>query len=331
MIESIRKKLADGKDMNQEDVIFFLEAAISGSISDSNKIEVLTLQNEKGISSDELLFSVLHLRKRTEEMDSLDICGTGGSGLPRMNTSTLAAFVLASMGIKVAKNGNRAATGRFGSFDLLESLGINIDLSQEQSEKVFQECGLSFFFAPNIYPEIGTFSTIRKALGVPTMFNLLGPLLSPLNPKRQIIGTSNSRNALLLAETAKKLGKKEFFIVVGEKGLDEVTLTGETKIWDRNGAGRSLFPKDFGLDPVDFTNISGGDSVKNTSIALQFLSGENVCSARASFVHMNVALALRLVGIQEDLKKGVEMSKDTVSQKKAQEMLETVKQLSHSV
>jgi anthranilate phosphoribosyltransferase len=331
MIEILRRKLGNGEDMNAEEMAYFLRSAISGELTEANKIEVLTLQCNKGISPDELAFAVQFLQKKQEPTNAVDLCGTGGSGLPRINTSTLAAFVIASLGVSLAKHGNRAASGRFGSFDLLERLGITIDLSPEQSKQIFEECGLAFFFAPKCYPEMGAFSTARKCMKKPTMFNLLGPLLSPLNPKRQIIGTSNKKNVQLLSQASGKLGREKLFVVCGSDGLDEVTLTGETYIYDAHGNESVLTPEDFGFSSVPFENIAGGDAETNVRIAEDFLLGKINDSPHANLIHMNVALGLRLAEIEEDLTKGVEMSKAAVAKGKAKEKLEEVIRYSSTV
>lgn len=321
-IEDIRKKLADGKNMNAEDMAFFLGGAIHGMLTEANKIEVLTLQKNKGITAEELALAVQFLHKKTSFTSAIDVCGTGGSGLPRINTSTLSAFVLAALGVPVAKHGNRASSGRFGSFDLLEKIGIAIDLSPEESEKVLKKCGLGFFFAPKCFPEMGAFGLVRKAMGKPTMFNLLGPLLSPLNPRKQIIGTSPPENAKLLLAAAKKMGKEEVKVVVGDGGLDEVVTTGKTRVWSFDGES-ILSPADFGVPQVSFDDISGGTPEKNIRIAEEFLRGK-LNSPHADLVHVNVAIALQLVGKEMDLKKGVEMSKEAIFSGKVQKKWEEV-------
>lgn len=316
--------------MNAEEMAYFLCSAISGELTEANKIEILTLQCNKGITASELVFAVQYLQKEKTPTDAIDICGTGGSGLPRINTSTLAAFVLASLGVRIAKHGNRAASGRFGSFDLLEKLDIAIDLSPEQSRRVFEQCGLAFFFAPKCYPEMGAFATARKCMKKPTMFNLLGPLLSPMNPKRQVIGTSNKKNVQLISEASQKLGREKVLVVTGLDGLDEVTMTGETCIYDTNGNEWIVKPEDFGLHSVSFDEISGGSPEKNIRITEDFLAGKINDSPHANLVHINVALGLHLSGIEEDLKKGVKISQSAVAEGKAKEMFETVVQLSQS-
>lgn len=328
-IENMRRKLANGKNMNATDMAFFLGKAIDGTLNESNKIEVLTLQNNKGIAAEEIAHAVDYLQKGAAPSTAIDVCGTGGSGLSRINTSTLSAFVLAALGVPVAKHGNRASSGRFGSFDLLEKIGITIDLSPEKSEEVYKKCGLGFFFAPKCFPQMGAFGLVRKAMGKPTMFNLLGPLLSPLNPAKQIIGTSTPKNAKLLIEAAKKMGKKEVKVVVGEGGLDEVVTTGKTHIWSFEGES-VLSPKDFGVSQVSFDDIAGGDPEKNIRIAEEFLGGK-LNSPHADLIHVNVALALQLVEKEIDLKKGVEMSKEAVASGKVKEKWEEVQALTRSI
>ena len=303
--------------MTPEEMHFFLHGACSGGMSEANKIEILTLQNTKGISADEIAAAVSFLQRKNLQENAIDVCGTGGSGLPRINTSTLSAFVLAALGIPVAKHGNRASSGRFGSFDLLEQIGIIIDLTPEQSKEVYKKCGLGFFFAPKCFPEMAAFGLVRKAMRKPTMFNLLGPLLSPLNPHKQVIGTSTSENAKLLVEAARKMGKEEVRVVVGDGGLDEVVTTGETRVWSFEKE-YVLTPEDFGVRRVSFADIAGGTPKDNVRIATEFLCGA-AHSPHADLVHVNVALALQLAGKEHNLKQGVIMSRDAVESGKVKE------------
>ncbi len=325
MIDTIKNHLADGKNMTADEMQYFLEAAIAKELTEAKKIEVLSLMNSKGVTGEELAFAVQTLSNNPEATDCIDVCGTGGSGLARINTSTLAAFVLAALEVKIAKHGNRAASGRCGSFDLLEKLGVKIDLTCEQSQQIFKEIGLAFFFAPQCYPQMGAFGLVRKAMGVPTMFNLLGPLLSPLNPKRQLIGTANHNNAQLILEACRSIGKEQVYVVVGHGGLDEVSLAGPSTVYSLDAEPFEITPESFGVAPVDYEDLSGGDVEDNALIARNILSGSESDSPRTQLICANAALALKLVGAETDLQTGMQKAQQAIRDGKVMAMLEKVK------
>ncbi len=293
-------------------LIPFLNKSIAGELS--AEIQMEFLGKTLDITPQELASVVRFLQRQMTGKpnlpDAIDICGTGGSGLPRINTSTIAAVILARLGVSVAKHGNKAASGRFGSFDLLESLGVNFGGTIVEIEKKYKNERLAFLFAPTFHPVMRHFADARKQLGKPTFFNLLGPLLNPAFPKRQIIGTPFKDKSRLIAETCRLLGKEMVLVVSGEDGLDEVTLTGRTFVTELSH-GRiksySLLPKDFGIPLAKFSEIQGGDATVNTAIAQDILNG--TCTTRhRDLVLVNVALALQLVGRVKTLKEGYRMA-----------------------
>ena len=295
------------------DTITFLKKSISGLLPLKQQMGFLSQKNF--LSPEELKQVVLFMKSNCENTleikDAIDVCGTGGSGLNRINTSTIAAFILASMGVKVAKHGNRAASGRFGSFDLLESLEVGFDVDK----RIIDRTNLMFLFAPSFFPVMKYFVDVRKAIKKPTFFNILGPLLNPLNVSSQIIGTAFKDKMSLILETCKLLGKKNIFVVCGNDGLDEVTLTGETYVHElKNGEIHecTIVPEDFGVKRCDFKEIKGGDADFNKNIALEILKGE--CETRhQDLVLINVALALKLAGKEMDLKKAYQLVKQHLS------------------
>lgn len=292
MLADIRKTLLKKHDLSREQMAFFLQSSFSGELSDAEKREILELQNTKGVSADEVCFAAQILGNFSETFPAIDVCGTGGSGLPRINASTLSAFVLAALGIPVAKHGNRASSGRFGSFDLLEALSIPINLSPEQSRKCVETTGIGFFFAPRCYPNMAAFGAVRKEMGVPTMFNLLGPVLSPLNPEAQLIGVSNKEYISLLLKACTGMGRKKVMVVHGSDGLDEVTVTGATHIVSSQNGESIITPEMFGLSSVSFSEIQGGGREENLAFAREFLFEKQVNSSRAHLVLVNTAVAL---------------------------------------
>ncbi len=281
-------------------IIEFLENSVGGKVSVDEQVMFLENFTPNKIMAEDVKFFVeFMMEKMTAKLnmpDAIDVCGTGGSGLPRINTSTIVAFLLARQGLGVAKHGNKAASGRFGSFDLLEKLGINFEKTPEELEKDYRENHLAFIFARNFHPAMKFFAEARVKIGKPTIFNILGPLLNPANPKRQIIGTSFANQMRLIAEACEALGKERVMVVRGEDGLDEVTLCGKTKIVELNNGEISEYeiePEDFGIKRATFDEISGGDAEKNTKIAKDILDGK--CESRhTDLVKINMQLALKL-------------------------------------
>ena len=319
------------------DINYFLKESLKGGIAVENQVEFLKFVEQRGLNPEELEFCIRFLYDRMPETlnlpDAIDICGTGGSMMQRINTSTISSFVLAALDVKISKHGNNASSGRFGSFDLLEKLGLNIELDKRKLEKIFAKTNLAFIYARMFHPVIKHFTEARKTFGKPTFFNLIGPLLSPSKVKRQIIGTTFKDKMKLIAETCRGLLKEQVFVVCGDDGLDEVTLSGNTHVVElKNGIidEHVLSPEDFDIDGCDFSEIEGGDADFNEQIALDILNGK--CKSRhADLVFVNCALALKLYGKVDDLKEGYEMAKTVCDKGKAYEKLLEYKNLSNSL
>lgn len=306
----------------KKEILEFLNNSVEGKLSVNEQVKFLAEFTPEKVTAEQLkIFAEFMLSKMTAKLKmpgAIDICGTGGSGLDRINTSTIAAFILAELGVGVAKHGNKAASGRCGSFDLLEALGIEINKSPDELERLYAKKGLAFIFARNFHPLFKYFAEARKAFGKPTILNLLGPLLNPANTKMQIIGTSFKNQMSLIAKAAQLLGKKKVLVIRGEDGLDEVTLTGTTEIVElKNGKINEykIGPEDFGLKAVKFSDISGGNLESNKKIALDILEGRRDDSL-SNLVYVNCALALKMVGKVESLKEGYLLAKSVVGKGK---------------
>jgi len=282
-------------------IVEFLENSVAGKMGVIEQVEFLERFTPEKVSAEDIKtfvnFMTGRMTAKLNMPNAIDVCGTGGSGLPRINTSTISAFLLAKQGVGVAKHGNRSASGRFGSFDLLEKMGINFEKTPEELEKDYRENNLAFIFARNFHPAMKFFAEARTKIGKPTIFNILGPLLNPADPKRQIIGTSFENQMRLIAKACKVLGKEKVYVVRGEDGLDEVTLCGKTKIVELNKGEikeYELEPADFEMERATFEEIRGGDAEMNTRIAKEILEGK--CKSRhADLVKINMQLALKLV------------------------------------
>lgn len=256
---------------------------------------------------------------------AIDVCGTGGSGLSTLNTSTLSALVVAGVGVKVAKHGNNAASGKFGSFDLLGALDVPINLSAQELQLRYNEYNLAFLYAKSFHPVMRFFAPVRAGLGRPTFFNILGPLLSPVRAQKQLVGTPKVEYARLIAEVAKLLGKERVIVAVGSDGLDEVTLSGPTTIVELKDGKIDEYeinPADFGVEPVtSFDEVASAEPKDNINTAKAILEGhEN--SRKTDLVLVNAAMALKLAGKSEDLAECYKLAKESLQSGKAKTVLE---------
>jgi anthranilate phosphoribosyltransferase len=235
--------------------------------------------------------------------DAVDTCGTGGDGLGTFNLSTSAALVAAAAGVKIVKHGNRAASSKCGSADLLEAAGVRLQLSPAEARAVFEECGFVFLFAPAFHPALGPIAAVRRALGIRTIFNFLGPLCNPGRVRRQLLGVSDRERLADYARVLEALGCEHGAVVHGAGGADELTLDGPNLlIWigreggvPRGGAS-SLPAQEFGLKPAPVSALAGGDAARNLDLLGRVLDGEAGPLRDAVLLNATVAIFLADVG-----------------------------------
>lgn len=332
MYRQIINALKRGGDLSQRELVFFVEALLTVE----EQKQVLAGLEDKGVTPVELVFLARHLRQQASLgiicPGALDICGTGGSGLPRLNTSTLSAWLLAALGVPIAKHGNKAGSGRFGSFDLLAGLDINIEPSLERMSYVYWREQLLFMYARQFYPIMKKFAAARAELGRPSVFNLLGPLLSPADPEIQLIGVSDRSKMELLARAAQLLGRKRTLVVRGEDGLDEVTLTGPTEVVEAHrGRIKRYFirPADFGVAPARAQDILVGATEKNINLATTILRGR-AQSRHRDLVLVNAALALYLAGRAGNYRQGYKQAAAALAQGLAYKKFESYRRIVNS-
>ncbi|MCB0534592.1 MAG: anthranilate phosphoribosyltransferase [Saprospiraceae bacterium] len=248
------------------------------------------------------------------ENQAVDICGTGGSGLPRINTSTLTSLLLAHCGLPIVKHGNRAAAGRFGSFDLLEALGVPIRREAVNAEKTLAENKLAFLFAPDFYPVFRHFAPTRARIGVPTVFNVMGPLLNPLQPKRQFIGTAFAELMPVLFETSIALGREHLLVARSHDGLDEISVSTSTRILEFHEGKRreyEITPQDFGLKTISFEAVSSANPAQSLAIAQAMLAGVpstehyKLVAANAAFIFTRFVKEMPLQGAYRKMEKHI--------------------------
>ncbi len=317
MFNKYLKKVVGGEYLNTEEAHHSAQLLLHDSIADVKAAAFLSAMRTRKESAGELFGFVQALYEEAVTLDTgmalIDTCGTGGDGLNTFNISTATALVVASCGIPVAKHGNSAVTGKVGSADVLEALGVNIRLQPDEAQRLLDKTGISFFFAPYYHPVLKEVGPLRRALGVATIFNFLGPLLNPCRPVYQVIGIYDQALQETVAQTLMKLGRKRALVVHGENGMDEISPIGPTRIYEINNEqidSYQLHASSLGISPFDLADIQGGDLDLNTRIVREVLEGKPGPQREA--VVLNTAAALMTGGKAEDLKEGMQMAAEAI-------------------
>jgi anthranilate phosphoribosyltransferase len=309
-LKSIIGKVATGATLSREEAASTFDSMMSGEATPSQMGGLLMALRVRGETVDEITGAVSAMRAKMLRVeappDAIDIVGTGGDGSGSVNVSTCAAFIVAGVGIPVAKHGNRALSSRSGAADVLGSLGVKIDIKPEQVGRCVREAGIGFMFAPSHHPAMKNVGPTRVELATRTIFNLLGPLSNPAGVKRQMVGVFSRQWVQPLAQVLKNLGAEKIWVVHGSDGLDEITLTGPTFVAAlENGNIRTfeVAPEEAGLACVGGEALKGGDADAN-AIALQsVLDGKP--SPYRDVALLNAAAALVVSGRAKSLKEGV--------------------------
>jgi anthranilate phosphoribosyltransferase len=316
-----------------------LEAAFreiaAGAASEVQIAALLVALRTKGETPGEIVAAARALRAAGRSAPcldprTLDTCGTGGDGAETFNISTTAAFVVAGAGVPVAKHGNRAASSRAGSIDVLEALGVAVDLPVEASARILEEVGIAPFFAVRAHPAMRHVAPVRRALGVRTLMNCMGPLLNPLGVRLQLVGVYARSLVEPLAEALAGLGALRALVVHGSDGLDEVTTAGPTfAAWLEGGRVRRLEidPRSLGLPVPPSGALSGGDAGRNAEILRAVLGGER--GPRRDITLLNAAAALWVAGAAPDLAQGLALAAQSLDGGAARAKLEALVQASH--
>lgn len=312
-------RLVRREDLSREEAEQLLESLLDAEATDAQIAAALVALAAKGETVEELTGMASGLRARAVRVNArhpcfIDTAGTGSSRAKTFNISTAAAFVIAGAGLPVAKHGNRAASSKSGSADLLTALGVNVSAIPSVSEDALNEIGMCFMFAPLYHGATARVAGIRRQLGIHTTFNLLGPLSNPAGAPRQIIGVFRHDLAEKLASVLAALGTEHAWVVHGEDGLDEITLAGKTHVAEaRHGEVRTfeIAPQDFGLEVRDLDHLRGGDTEANAAIVRAVLEGRRDDEARA-LVIMTAAAALLLGGVVADLREGATRAAEAI-------------------
>jgi anthranilate phosphoribosyltransferase len=306
-MQTIINKLYDQISLTQDESQQLFDNIIRGELDPILMAAVLTALKIKGETPDEIAGAAKALLANAKpfprpDYDFADIVGTGGDGANTINISTTAAFVAAACGVKVAKHGNRGVSSKSGSSDLLDSFGINLAMSAEETRSALDELGVAFLFAPQYHGGVRHAMPVRQTMKTRTIFNILGPLINPARPNIELMGVYSKNLVRPIAETMLQMGLKRAAVVHGS-GLDEVAIHGETTVAEiKNGhiIEYTLTPEDFGLKTYPLVAIKGGEPEENRDIITDILTGKG-SDAQMAAVAVNVALLLRLFG-QEDLK-----------------------------
>jgi anthranilate phosphoribosyltransferase len=296
----------------------------------------LTAMRLKGETIDEITACAMVMRdkctKISPKTDVLDIVGTGGDEASTFNISTIASFVISAGGVPVAKHGNRSVSSKCGSADLLETLGIKIDLTAEQSAKILDEIGMCFMFAPTYHASMKYAAPVRRELGIRTIFNILGPLANPAGANMQLLGVYDENLVEPLASVLANLGVKRAMVVHGHDGLDEITLSSTTTICEvADGKLNSFFitPEQLGFKRCQLSDLVGGSPTENAQIALDILNGEK--GPKRDVVVLNSAFCLYMSHNNITLRECVKMAEEIIDTKKAKQQLEKFIALSNKV
>jgi len=314
LVEQLQK-LMHGGDLSQAECVAALEAILT-TASPEQAAAFLVLLHTKGETPAEILGFVTAMRAKMNAVDlpypAIDIVGTGGDNANTVNISTMAALVVASCGVKVAKHGNRSVSSKCGSADILEQLGVKIDLSGDQVKACIDAVNIGFFYAQKFHPAMKKIAVIRKALGVRTTFNILGPLLNPAKVQYYLAGVYSARYLHLYADVLQQLGVKRAMVVNG-CGLDELSCLGPTNVIDvteDSKRGLVIDPKDYGFQYCDLKALQGGDPELNQQRLLAVFQGEK--GPIADTVSLNAGVALAIIGHVNSIHEGVDLAQQKI-------------------
>jgi anthranilate phosphoribosyltransferase len=322
-------RLIDKKDLNREEAKDLLGILIDEAV-DEDITRVLKAFAEKGETVEEIAGFAEGMRELMLTVNSpqggVDIVGTGGDGSNSFNISTVSAIVAAACGLDVIKHGNRAASSKCGSADVLEELGVNINLTPEQAEAVLKKVGMVFLFAPAFHPAMKKVGPIRRELKTRTIFNYLGPFLNPGKVKKMLLGVTDLKLSEKFLEIAKQLDFEHLIIVTSQDGLDEISIADKTTAFElKNGKVHKFIidPEKLGFKKYSKDDLVGGEPKVNAQIAKDILSGEEV-GAKKDAVILNSAYALLITGKVKDVKEGIDMARESINSGKSFSILKAL-------
>jgi len=331
-IKNAIKKVTGFENLAEEETRAVFEHIMSGEVTPAQIGAFLTGLRMKGETVEEITGAAMVMREKALKINVkkdppdepiLDTCGTGGTGKGTFNISTTVAFVVAGCGVKVAKHGNRGASSRCGSADVLEALGVRIEVPVEVTEKCINGINIGFLFAPLFHKAMKYAVGPRKEIGIRTIFNLIGPLSNPASATCQVMGVFDESLTQKMAEVLGRLGVSRAYVVYGMDRFDEVTISGRTKVSELRGGGvRSYFvtPETFGVKEAGRDDIKGGSVEENAAVIKSVLSGEQ--GPALDIVLVNASVALMAAGRVSDFTEGVRAARESIDSGKAREKLD---------
>jgi anthranilate phosphoribosyltransferase len=336
MIKEALSKIVSGKDLSMAEARGVMTEIMKGEATQAQIGSFLTALRMKGETADEIAGCAQAMREnaiavKPKRNQLVDTCGTGGDGSGTFNISTTVAFVAAGAGLTVAKHGNRSVSSRCGSADLLQVLGVNLELSPEQVSRCIDEVGIGFLFAPKLHPAMKHALGPRQEIGLRTIFNILGPLCNPAQARRQLLGVYDSALTELMAEVLRALGSEHAFVVYGADGLDELSITGRNKVshlYNSHIESYYLTPEELGLPRAKLSDIAGGTREDNARTTKDILEGKR--GPKRDIVLLNAAAVLIAGGKASSFSEGLAQAAEAIDNGSARRKLEQLIEFSQS-
>jgi anthranilate phosphoribosyltransferase len=322
------RHVVDGRHLTEAAARAAATTIMDGTATVAQIAGLLVALRAKGESTDEIVGFALAMRERAEHLDApadvIDTCGTGGDGRGTFNISTIAALVAAGAGCRVAKHGNRAVSGRCGSAEVLEALGVPIDVEPAEASALLERIGIAFLFAPRYHPAARQAAVPRREIGVRSIFNIVGPLTNPAGARRQLVGVFDARLVETVAHVLARLGAERALVVHGSDGIDEITLTGPSRVAELDERGdvrvMDLDPRPFGFRTCAPEDLQGGDSRANARIARGVLDGRP--GPARDVVLINAGAAIHVAGRAPTLAEGIERARESIDSGRARARLD---------
>lgn len=323
MFKAALNHLLNRQDLTHDQMLTVMHQVMGGELTPAQIAALLIALRMKGETVEEIAAAATVMRSLSTKVDIqnkthlVDTCGTGGDGIQTFNVSTVSAFVAAAAGAKVAKHGGRSVSSTCGSADVLEALGVNVNLTPEQVAKCVDTIGIGFMFAPNHHSAMKHAAPVRRELGVRTIFNLLGPLTNPAGAKRQVMGVFDKNLTGKLAQVLQKLGSEHVLVVHGADGMDEISFSGDTYIAElKNGtvSEYTISPAQFGLGTHQLSAIQIQDAQASKAMILDVLNGQNGSKNKATrdIVLMNAGAAIYVSGVADSLQAGIHQAAEVI-------------------
>lgn len=326
MITQAIRKLMEQQDLTAEETAKSFEEIMTGTATQAQMAAFLMGLKIKGETPLEITECARIMREQCNAVEPkkevLEIVGTGGDQVGTFNISTASAIVCAAGGVPTAKHGNRSVSSKCGASEVLESLGVKIDLNKEENEKVLEDIDLCFLYAPVYHSAMKYVAPVRQDLGIPTIFNILGPIANPANATKQILGVFSEDLLMPMAEALSNLGVTSGAVVHGSDGLDEITLTGPTKvIYIDNGTltESTIYPQEYNLETCEIEDLIGGDAEENAQIIRDIFNGEK--GPKRDVVLLNSGVGFKIAGKTETIQEGIKLAEEIIDSGKALEKL----------